>query len=73
MTKNCIEVYNQSGGTYNVNKEVKCKTHQLRSDLCDWNNSCLVVTGKITVTNPDDGAYDRELALKNKAPFLIVF
>ena len=68
ITKNWIEVYDQSGGTYNPNKQIRFKTPQLRSDLCDYNDAYILVTGKISVTNHDDIAYDRKLALKNNAP-----
>ena len=33
FTKKWIEVYDQSDGNYNVNKEVRIKTSMLRSDL----------------------------------------
>ena len=29
-----IEVYDQTEGNYNVNKEIRVKTSMLRSDLC---------------------------------------
>ena len=45
------------------------KTLQLRSDLCDWNDAYIVVTGKITVANPNNNVYDKELAPSNNAPF----
>ena len=41
----------------------------LRSDLCDYNEAYGIVTGKITVANPNNNAYDKKLALKNNAPF----
>ena len=41
----------------------------LRSDLCDYSDAYIVVKGTITVTDPDNDAYDKELTLKNKAPF----
>ena len=69
LTRKWVEIYDESGGTYNVNKEVRFKAHQLRTDLCDYNNAYVAVTGKITVTNPNNDAYDRKLALKNNAPF----
>ena len=69
ITKNWVEVYYQSGGTYNPNKQIRFKTPQLRSDLCDYNDAYILVTGKIGVTNPDDVAYDTKLALKNNEPF----
>ena len=43
VTKKCIEVYDQSGGNYNVNKEIKIKSSILRSDLCDFNDAYIVV------------------------------
>ena len=45
FTKKWIEVYDQSGGNYNVNKEIRIKTSMLRSDLCDYSNAYIVVKG----------------------------
>ena len=42
----------------------------LRSDLCDFSDAYIIVKGSITVTNPDDNAYDKKLASKNNAPFV---
>ena len=36
FTKKWIEVYDQSQGNYDVNKEIKIKTSMLKSDLCDF-------------------------------------
>ena len=41
----------------------------LSSDLCDYNDAYIVVTGRITATNPNNNAYDKKVALKNNAPF----
>ena len=41
----------------------------LRSNLCDFSDSYIVVTGKITVSSADKDAYDKTLAFKNNAPF----
>ena len=49
VTKKWIEVYDQSEGNYNVNKEIRIKTSMLRSDLCDFNDAYVVVKGNITV------------------------
>ena len=43
VTKKWIEVYDQSGRNYNVNKEIRIKTSMLRSDLCDFNDAYIVV------------------------------
>ena len=37
----------------------------LRSDLCDFSNAYIVVKGMITVTDPNNDAYDKKLAFKN--------
>ena len=70
ITKKWIEVHDQFGGTYNTNKQIRFKTSMLRSDMYDYSDAYIVVKGKITVTNPDNDAYDKKLALKNGAPFL---
>ena len=41
----------------------------LRSDLWDFSDAYIVVKGTITVTNPNNDAYDNKLAFKNNAPF----
>ena len=68
-TKKWVEICDQSGGTYNVNKEIRFKTPILRFELCDYNDAYIVVTDKITVANPNNNAYDKKLAPKNNAPF----
>ena len=69
ISKKWIEVRHQSGGACNTNKQIRFKTSMLRSDLCDFSDAYLAVTGKITVTNPNNNAYDKNLALKNNARF----
>ena len=49
LTKIWTEVYDQSEGNYNPNKEIRIKTSILRSDLCDFNDAYIVVKGNITV------------------------
>ena len=49
VTKKWIEVYDQSEGNYNVNKEIRIKTSMLRSDLCDYSDAYIVIKGTITV------------------------
>ena len=43
VTKKWIEVYDQSEGNYNVNKELRIKTSMLRSGLCDFSDVYVVV------------------------------
>ena len=49
VSKKWIEVYDQSKKNYNPNKEIRIKTSMLRSDLCDFSDAYIVVTGDITV------------------------
>ena len=70
VTKKWIKFYDQSGGNYNVNKEIRIKTSMLRSDLCDFSDAYIVVKGDITVTNPNNAKRNKAVAFKNNAPFI---
>ena len=54
VTKKWIEVHYQSGGNYNVNKEIRIKTSMLRSGLCGFSDVYIVVKGTITVVRPNN-------------------
>ena len=69
INKKWIEVFNQSGETYNTNRQIKSKTSMLISDLCGFSDSYIVVKGNITVTNPNDDGYDKKLTFKTNEPF----
>ena len=66
VTKKWVKVYDQSGGNYNVNKEVRIKTSMLRSDLCDFSDAYIAVKGNITVSKKIFTVDDFE-ALNNTA------
>ena len=71
VTKKWIEVYDQSGGNYNVNKEIRIKRSMLRSDLCDYSDAYIVVKGDITLEGDNDAnKRNKNLAFKNNAPFI---
>ena len=70
VTKKWIEVYDQSGGNYNVKKEIRFKTSMLRSNLCDFNDGYIVAKGDITVDDPNNAKRNKALAFKNNAPFI---
>ena len=70
VTKKCIEVYDQSGGNYNVNKEIRIKTSILGSDLCHFNDAHIVVKGTVTVVRPNNANKNKKVAFKNNAPFI---
>ena len=42
----------------------------LQSDLCDYCDAYIVVKGTITVADPNDANYNKELVFKNSAPFI---
>ena len=70
VTKKWIEVYDQSEGNYNVNKEIRIKTSMLISDLCDFNDAYTAVKGTTTVTKPDNAKRNKATAFKNNTPFI---
>ena len=49
-TKIWVEINDESRGTYNVNSKLKFKTTILKSSLCDYSDSYILVKGKITIT-----------------------
>ena len=42
-TKNWVEKNDDSGGTYNANSQIKFKTTMLKSSLCDYNDSYILL------------------------------
>ena len=70
VTKKWIKVYDQSGRDFKLNKEIRIKTPMLRSDLCDFSDSYIVVKEYIAVTEPDDEKRNKIVAFKNNAPFV---
>ena len=47
VTKKWVEVFDQSGGNYNVNKEIRIKISILRSNLYDYSDAYIVIKGTI--------------------------
>ena len=72
ITKKWIEVHDQSGETYNTNKQIRFKTSMLRSDLCDYNDTYIFVKGidTVNVDERDRDEMNRQVILKNSAPFI---
>ena len=54
VTKKWIEVYDQSEKNYSANKEIRIKTSMLRSDLCDFSDTYIVLKGTITLEGDSD-------------------
>ena len=70
VTKKLVEVYDQSGKNYDVNKELRIKTPMLRSDLDDFNDAYIVLKGTITVTETKNAKRNKVTEFKNNAPFI---
>ena len=71
INKKWIEVRDQSGESYSINKQIRFKKLMLRSDLCDYSNAYIVVKRTIDVTRPNNtDRYDKKLAFKSNASFI---
>ena len=70
-TKKWIEVDDQSGESYNINKQIRFKTSMLRSDICDYSDAYIVIKGTITVGEASDrDKHNKSLVLKNHVLFI---
>ena len=49
-TKNWAEINDESRGKYNANSQIKFKTTMLKSSLCDYSDTYILVKGTITIT-----------------------
>ena len=74
-TRNWVEINNESRGNY-ANSDIRFKTTMLRSNLCDYADSYILVKGTITITGEGDNAGERQaderdkgVTFKNCAPF----
>ena len=54
-TRNWIEINDESRGTY-IGKDIKFKMTMLRSNLCDYADSYILVKETITITGAGDNA-----------------
>ena len=72
-TKSWVEINDESRGGYNVNSQIKFKTTMLKSSLCDYSDTYILVKGTIIVNNTrtDTAANNRnkKVIFKNRAPF----
>ena len=77
VTREYVRV-NSLSNAYNENKSIRFKTPMLRSDLCDYADPYILVSGTITVEADHIGAgvdenrdrKNRPLISKNNAPFI---
>ena len=74
ITKNWVEINDESRGTYSVNRQINFKTSMLRSSLCDYSDAYILVKGNISVNNTaaagaDANNTNKKVIFKNCAPF----
>ena len=74
-TRNWVEINDESRGNY-TNSDIRFKTTMLRSNLCDYVDSYILVKGTIKITGAGDEAAARRadernkgVTVKNCAPF----
>ena len=73
-TKNWVEINDDIRGAYSPNKQIRLKTAVLRSSLCDYSDTYIIVKGIITVNDiAGAGAAanngNKKVIFKNCAPF----
>ena len=73
--RNWTEINDESRGDY-ANSDIRFKNTMLRSNLCDYADSYILVKGTITITGAGDNAVERQaderdkgVTFKNCAPF----
>ena len=64
-TRNWVEINDESRGNY-ANSDIRFKTTMLRSNLCDYADSYILVKGTITITVAGDDAAARRVDERNK-------
>ena len=73
-TWNWVEINDEARGTYSSNRQTKFKTSVLRSRLCHYSDTYILVKGNITVNNTAGAAAaanntNKKVIFKNFAPF----
>ena len=63
--RNWVEINDESRGNY-PNSDIRFKTTMLRSNLCDYADSYILVKGTITITGAGDDAAARRADEINK-------
>ena len=72
--RNWVEINDEVRGTYSHNKQIKFKTSMLRSSLCDYKDTYILVKGNITVNDTAAGGAaanntNKKVIFKNCTPF----
>ena len=59
-TKNWIQINDQSRAVYNINSDFRFKTTMLKSSLCDYSDTYILVKGTIIITEAGADAPARQ-------------
>ena len=65
ITKKWVEVHDQSGSAedrYKPSKQIRFKRSMLLSNLSDFSDAYIVVKGTVTVTDPNNGVYEKKIS-----------
>ena len=65
ITKKWVEVHDQSGSAedrYKPSKQIRFKPSMLLSNLSDFSDAYIVVKGPVTVTDPNNGVYEKKIS-----------
>ena len=65
-TKKWYNIDSESKGDYLPDNEIKFLASSLESNLCDYSDAYILVTGNINITGGDNNT---KIAFKNCAPF----
>ena len=65
-TKRWYIIDNEWNGNYSEDEEIKFLTRSIESNLCDYSDAYILVTGNINVTGGDANT---KVAFKNCSPF----
>ena len=71
-TRNWVEINDKSRGNY-ANSDIRFKTTILRSNLCDYSDSCILVKGTITITGEGDNTAAEQADKRNKGIIIQIY
>ena len=64
-TRKWVEINDETRGKYS-NSNIKFKTSMIRSNLCDYNDGYILVSGTITITGEEDDDAAKKADERNK-------
>lgn len=72
-TKNSVDWNDESRGTYNAISQIRFKTTMLRSSLCDYSDTYILVKRTITTTGTGANAAERNEDAKDIQKLCTIF